>query len=59
MKLTVDYDFGNALGPGWVMSFGINGKIAAMFYDHEPTIKEVVDFVNECGKQLDGVEKAA
>ena len=35
------------------------GKYAARRYDEKPTLEEIVEFVNECGKQLDGVEKAA
>ena len=59
MKLTLDYDFGNRLGPGWVLHLGINGKAAAMFYDHEPTAKEVIEFVNQLGEQIEKNDQAA
>jgi hypothetical protein len=53
MKLTLDCDFDKALGPGWVLHFSINGKVASVFFNHEPTAKEVIEFVNFCGAKLE------
>jgi hypothetical protein len=53
MRLRVEYEFGNLLGPGWVISLKVGEKMAATLYDHEPTVKDVVEFVNECGKQIE------
>lgn len=53
MKLDLFYDFANALGPGWTMTFQVRERYAAVFFNHEPTVKEVIEFVNSCGEQLE------
>jgi hypothetical protein len=57
MMLVVERD------PNWNYCYRVimhhNDRYAARLYDDKPTLEEIVEFVNHCGKQLDGAEKAA
>ncbi len=58
MNLDLTYDFGNPIAPGWALTLQINGKVAATLYDHEPSAKEVVEFINELGPQIEAIYAA-